>query len=84
MTYQDFGNIKKKVVTKIIQCSYQNNYIPCSDAECEFLYTNLLQSSQEDDSSLAATALFAKLDNKQKDQWSEAVWSINFSHSNPG
>ena len=31
--------------------------------------------------SLAATALFAKLDRKWRDRWSEAVWSIDFSHS---
>ena len=40
-----------------------------------------LQSPQGDDSSLAATALLAKLDRKRRDRWSEAVWSIDFSHS---
>ena len=30
---------------------------------------------------MAATALLAKLDRKQRDRWSEAVWSIDFSHS---
>ena len=30
---------------------------------------------------MAATALLAKLDRKRKDQWSEAVRSIDFSHS---
>ena len=39
-----------------------------------------LQSPQGDDSSLAVTALLAKLDRKRRDQWSEAVWSIDFSH----
>ena len=29
----------------------------------------------------ATTALLAKLDRKQRDRWSEAVWSIDFSHS---
>ena len=38
-------------------------------------------SPQGDDSSLAATALLAKLDRKRRDRWSEAVRSINFSHS---
>ena len=33
------------------------------------------------DSNLAATALLAKFDRKW-DQWSEAVQSINFLHSN--
>ena len=40
-----------------------------------------MQTPQRDDSSLAATALLAKLDRKRRDQWSEAVWSIDFSHS---
>ena len=40
-----------------------------------------LQFPQGDDSSLAATALLAKLDRKRRDRWSEAVRSIDFSHS---
>ena len=46
---------------------YRNNYIPCWNAECESLYKTFLQSSQGDDSSLAATALLAKLDRKRRD-----------------
>ena len=66
---------------KTIPRGYRNNYIPCWDAECEFLYKTFLQSPQGDDSSLAATALLAKLDRKRRDRWSEAVRSIDFSHS---
>ena len=51
------------------------------DAECESLYKTFLQSPPGDDSSLAATTLLAKLDRKRRDRWSEAVWSIDFSHS---
>ena len=40
-----------------------------------------LQSLQGDNSCLAATALLAKLDRKQRYRWSEAVQSIDFSHS---
>ena len=86
--YQDFCNTIKKAAKKIIPCGYRNNYyfrnsqyIPCWDAECEYLYKTFLQSPQGDDSSLAATALLAKLDRKRRDRWSEAVWSIDFSHS---
>ena len=57
-------------------------YIPCWHAECESLYKTFLQSPQGDDSSLAATALLAKLDRKRRDRWSDAVRSIDFSHSN--
>ena len=60
--YQDFCNTIKKAAKKTIPRGYQNNYIPCWDAECKSLYKTFLQSPQENDSSLAATALLAKLD----------------------
>ena len=76
--YQDFCNTIKKAAKKTIPRGYRNNYIPCWDAGCESLYKTFLQSSQGDDSSLAATTLLAR---KQRDRWSEAVRSIDFSHS---
>ena len=79
--YQDFCNTIKKAAKKTIQCGYRNYYILSWDAECESLYKTFLQSPQEDDSYLVATALLAKLDRKQRDRWSEAVRSINFLHS---
>ena len=82
--YQDFCNTIKKAPKKIIPRGYPNNCIPYWDAECEFLYKTFLQSPQGDDSSLAATALLAKLDRKRRNRWSEAVRSIKFSHSSPG
>ena len=81
VVYQDFCNTIKKAAKKTIPHGYQNNYIPCWDAECESLYKTFLQTPQGDDSSLAATALLAKLDRKWRDQWSKAVQSIDFSHS---
>ena len=74
--YQDFCNTIKKAAKKTIPREYRNNYIPCWDAECESLYKTFLQSPQGDESSLAATALLAKLDRKRRDRWSEAVRSI--------
>ena len=71
----------RKQPKKTIPRGYQNNYIPCWDAECESLYKTFLQSPQGDDLSLAATALLSKLDRKRRDRWSEAVRSIDFSHS---
>ena len=79
--YQDFCNTIKKAAKMTIPRGYRNNYISCWDAECESLYKTFLQSPQEDNSSLAATALLAKLDRKWRDRWSEAVRSIDFSHS---
>ena len=65
--YQDFCNTIKKTAKKTILRGYRNNYIPCWDAECESFYKTFLQSPQGDDSSLAATALLAKLDRKRRD-----------------
>ena len=80
--YQDFCNTIKKAVKKTIPCGYRNNYIrvgmqsvnPSIKPFCSLL-------RETDDSSLAATALLAKLDRKRRDRWSEAVRSIDFSHS---
>ena len=79
--YHNFCNTIKKAAKKTIPRGYRNNYIPCWDAECESLYRTLLQSPQRDDSSLAATALLAKLDRKRRNRWSKAVRSIDLSHS---
>ena len=79
--YQDFFNTMKKAAKKTILRRYRNNYILCFNVECESLYKTFLQSPKGDDSSLAATALLAKLDRKRRDRWSKAVQSIDFSHS---
>ena len=55
--------------------------IPCWDAECENLYQMFLQSPEGSDSSRAASALLSRLDRKRRDRWSEAVQTIDFSHS---
>ena len=78
--YQDFCNIIKKANKKTIPRGYRCNYIARWDAECES-YRTFLQSIQGDNSSLAASALLAKLDRKLRDQCSEAVESIDFSYS---
>ena len=79
--YNDFCNTIKKAAKKTILCGYRNDYVPCWDIECESLYKTFLQSPQGDNSSLAATALLAKLDRNWRDRWSEADQSIDFSHS---
>ena len=40
--YQNFCNTIKKAAKKTIRHEYQNNYIPCWDAECESLYKTFL------------------------------------------
>ena len=67
VAYQDFCNTIKKAAKKTIPLGYRNNYVPNWVAECKSLYKTFLQSPQKDDSSLAATALLAKLDRKRRD-----------------
>ena len=67
VAYQDFGKTIKKAAKKTIPRRYRNNCVSCWDAECESLYKTFLQTPKGDDSSLAATALLAKLDRKRRD-----------------
>ena len=80
--YQDFCNTIKKAAKKTIPRGYRNTCTfrvgmqsvnPSIKPFCSLL--------RETTQAWAATALLAKLDRKQRDQWSEAVWSIDFSHS---
>ena len=59
----------------------QNNFITCWDAKCKNLYRTFLQSPEGSDSNGTATALLLRLDKKGRDQWSETVQTIDFSHS---
>ena len=79
--YQDFCNTIKKAAKKTIPRGYRNHYVPYWDTKCKSLCKTFLQSPLGENLSLAATALLAKLDRKQRDRWSETVRSINFSQS---
>ena len=48
---------------------------------CENLYTAFLQSPEGSDSNRAAAALLVRLDKKRRNRWSDAVQTIDFSHS---
>ena len=78
MAYQETCNIIKISAKKIIPQGHQNNYIPRWDAECESLYRTFLQPLQRNDLSLAATALFAKVDKKRRDRCYKAVRATTF------
>ena len=80
-TYQNFCNAISTAAKKYIPRGRRNDHIPCWDAECENLYQMFLQSPEECDSSRAASALLSRLDRKRRDRWSEAVQTIDFSHS---
>ena len=50
-------------------------------AECKNLYRIFLQSPEGSDSSGSETVLLLRLDKKRRDRWSEAVQTIDLSHS---
>ena len=81
LAYQDFCNVIRKATKNSIPRGGRNNHIPCWDAECENLYRTFLQSLEGSDSNRAVTALLLRLDKKRRDRWSEAVQTIDFSHS---
>ena len=81
LAYQNCFNVIKTAAKNSIPHGRQNNHISCWDAECENLYRIFLQSLEESDSNGATTALLLRLNKKRRDQWSEAVQTINFLRS---
>ena len=83
LAYQDCGscNVIRTEAKNSIPRVRRNNHIPCWDAECENLYRTFLQLPEGSDSNRFATALLLRLDKKRRDRWSEAVETIDFSHS---
>ena len=57
----------------------RKNYVPCWDKKCETHYRSILRAPLETDSVRATSSLLSRID--QKEQWDEAVNSIDFSHS---
>ena len=81
LAYQDFCSVIRIAAKDSISRGYQNNHIPCWNAECENLYRTFLQSPEGSDSSRATTALPLRLDKKRRDRWPKVVQSLDFSHS---
>ena len=79
--YQNFCDVIGSAAKRFIPLGRRNNQKPCWDAECENLYQVFLRSFHGNNFSRAAAALLTKLDRKRRDRWSEAVRSIDFSHS---
>ena len=79
--YQEFCNTIFAAAKASVPRGRRNNYRPCWDAECEDLYQTFLGASPGEASSTAASALLARLDEKRKERWSEAVNTIDFTHS---
>ena len=78
--YQDFCNIISSAAKRSIPHGRRYNHIPCWDSECENLYRVFLRSDGNH-LSRAATSLLTRLDRERRHRWSEAVQSIDFSHS---
>ena len=79
-SYQDFCNVISSAAKRSISCGRRNNPIPCRDSECENLYRVLLRFDGNY-SKRGATTMLTRLDKKRRCRWSEAVQSIDFSHS---
>ena len=79
--YQDFCRLIMTAARKSIPRGCRRTYFPCWDKECERLYQTFLQTPEGPDSGRTASALLHRLDRKKRDRWSEAVQSIDFSHS---
>ena len=81
LAYQDFCNVIRTGAKNSLPRDRRNNLIPCWDAESENLHRTFLKSPEGSDSYGAATALLLRLAKKRRDRWSEAVQTIDFSHS---
>ena len=78
--YQDFCNTIIYAAKRTIPRGRRNNYRPCWNKECENsirLSFKLCRVA----SSMAASALLAKLDEGRLKRWSELVNTIDFTHS---
>ena len=75
-TYQRFCNALSTAAKKCIPRGRRNNRILCWDGKCENLYQTFLQYPEGHESSRTATALFARLDRKRRNRWSEAVQNL--------
>ena len=78
--FQDFVTSFRKLSKRLSRAVIETTIFRLG-IRSKSLYRNFLQSPHKDNLSLAAAALFAKLNRKWKDRWSEAVQSIDFSHS---
>ena len=79
--YQDFCNTIIAAAKRSIPRDRRKNYRPCWDAECEQLYQTFLRASQGKATHIAASTLLTRLHDKRRERWSEAVNTIDFTHT---
>ena len=77
----DFCNTIIHTAKKSIPRGRRKNYRPCWDVEYQAIYQALLRAPQGESSDTAASALLARLDERRRKRWSEAVNVIDFTHS---
>ena len=79
--YQDFCNAITSAAKKTIPRGRRRNYTPCWDSECEKLYRSFLQAPSGTASNQAGATLLARINAKRLERWTEAVSTIDFTHS---
>ena len=79
--YQDFCKTIIAAAKRSIPRGRRKNYRPCWDAECEQLYQTFLRATQGEATNIAASTLLARLDDKRRERWLEAVNTIDFTHT---
>jgi len=82
--YQDFCNFIITAAKRAIPRGRRNKFKLFWDAECEDSYQVFLRAQRGKTSDTTAIALLARLDEKRKGRWSEAVKSFDFTHWTAG
>ena len=80
-TLHRYWNTIIGAVKRSIPRGRRKNYRPCWDAEFEQLYQTFLRAPHGEATNIAASTLLARLDDKRRERWSEAVNTIDFTHT---
>ena len=78
---QDFWNTIIAAAIRSTTRRRRKNYRPYWGAECEQLYQTLLRAPQGEATNIATSTLLARLDDKRRERWSEAINTIDFTHT---
>ena len=79
--YEAYCKMLLDAAKKHIPRECRANHIPCCDDQCEDLLNAHTEATSSEERASAATDLFARLDNKRKEGWTETIESIDFTHS---
>ncbi|VVC34569.1 Endonuclease/exonuclease/phosphatase [Cinara cedri] len=76
-TYSRFVKLIKKAAVLAILRGHRQNYIPCSNKECDSLLHEYDQSGSE----LTANRLMSLLDEERRNRWLAAMEEMDYTHS---